>query len=769
MELHRTASWTPTGFLQLVVLTLAYFTVATLGLRLSIPETNATAIWVPTGLAMAAVLRFGPRVWPAILLGSFAANGLILAKLGLTVIPLLGASLATSIGNTAEALLAGFLIERSTGTRHPFDRVKHVLQFILVGAVLATAVSALVGTATFCAVTGRWPLFRTMGPAWWLGDAVGALVVVPLLLAFRKEELFSLPFKIHRDALLAGLLVLAFWFGICPLLPPLAFFFFPLLVLGTSRLGSFYASALVALLAILATTATLWGFGPIILPGTRSAALLLQQGFIGTLAITTLVLASALQEKRSLTARLLLHNRLYRTLSEVNQAIVRAEDRGTLLKEACRLLVDLGGFRMAWVGFKNEATGCVVPEASAGIVEGFLDDIIIRWDDSPEALGPTGLALREGRGVIFQDCLNDPAFAPWRASALAQGFQTSCAFPIRQGGTVSAALMAYHGEPNAIGSEEGRLLEELAGDLGYALTALETRKDLTESERRLRSTMENVKLLAITLSAGGAIDFCNDYLLRLTGWARGEVLGRNWFDAFVPPEARQEVEAVLTPSIESGEVRIHHENEILTRSGERRLIRWSNTTLRDRNGSVIGTVSLGEDITDQQKAEAALLQQAAELSTLNSLGTRLSNTLDLPTCARAALEGILAATSSDLALLFLREGESLQFLDSVAPAIGLFQQGAPDHLVEQHLCDLGAREGRALYAMDIATDSRCTWAECKRSGTKSFAVLPLKTGDEVIGVLGLASAAPRDFKVQSTFLETLAAQAAAGIQNALLH
>jgi GAF domain-containing protein len=71
--------------------------------------------------------------------------------------------------------------------------------------------------------------------------------------------------------------------------------------------------------------------------------------------------------------------------------------------------------------------------------------------------------------------------------------------------------------------------------------------------------------------------------------------------------------------------------------------------------------------------------------------------------------------------------------------------------------------------MDIATDSRCTWAECKRSGTKSFAVLPLKTGDEVIGVLGLASAAPRDFKVQSTFLETLAAQAAAGIQNALLH
>jgi PAS domain S-box-containing protein len=329
--------------------------------------------------------------------------------------------------------------------------------------------------------------------------------------------------------------------------------------------------------------------------------------------------------------------------------------------------------------------------------------------------------------------------------------------------------MACHGEPNAIGTEEGRLLEELTGDLGYALAALETRMDLAESERRLRTTMENVKLLAITLNADATIGFCNEYLLRLTGWEREEVLGHNWLDMFVAPEAREEVEAVLRPSRENVKVQIHHENEILCRSGERRLIRWNNTSLRDRDGTIIGVVCLGEDITDQNKAEAALLQRATELSALNALSASLSTTLDLSTCARAALQGILAATAPDLALLFLREGETLRLLDSVAATPSLLHGETPAHRVGQCLCGLGARGGQALYSIDIASDSRCTWDECKRADMKSFAVLPLKTGDEVIGVLGLASARQRNFKVQSTFLETLAAQVAAGMQNALLH
>jgi signal transduction histidine kinase/integral membrane sensor domain MASE1 len=649
MRLLRLSRWTSSTPLRLGALALAYFVLAALGLGLAVPGTNATAIWIPTGLAIAATLRFGQQVWPAIFLGAFAINGLLLARLGLSPLPLLGGALAAASGNAAEALLAGFLVRRVTGTRHPFDRVAHVLTFILAAGALGPALSALAGTTGFCLATGRWPLFRTMGAAWWVGDAVAALVLAPLLLGFRRADLAALPIKVHRDALLAGALVCAFWFWVCPLYSPLAFLFFPLLVLGTARLGPFYASALVALLAVLATTATMWGIGPFSLPVTRSASLLLQQGFIATLAITTLVLAAALQERRHLEERLRVQNRLYRTLSDVNQAIVRVEDRIDLLAQTCRILTETGGFSQAWAGLKHES-GRVVPEASAGFDPDLLASLDIRWDDAPSGRGVAGRAIRDSRGVMIRDCLDDPDYAPWRALAVAMGFRTCCAFPVLKAGAVSGVLVIYHRDPQAIGTEDLHLLEELTGDLGYALEGLETRKDLVESERRLR------------------------------------------------------------------------------------------------------------------KAEAGLLKRATQLGALNTLMTRLNTTLELSASAQAAVDGCLAAAAPDQVLLFLREGESLRLLACAVPS-----EDPQDHRLGQCLCGLAARDGAPVYSLDIATDRRCTWEECRRAGVTSFAVLPLKNGDEVLGVLGLASTARRDFHNQSTFLETLAAQVSVGLQNALLH
>ena len=768
MRLPRLFRSTSSLTVRLGVLAVAYFTLAALGLSLAVPGTNATVIWIPTGLAIAAILRYGQGVWPAIVLGAFAVNGLILSRLGLSPLPLLGAALAAAAGNAAEALLVGFLVRRLTGTRHPFDRVAHVLTFILAAGALGPAVSALAGTTSFCAATGQWSLFRAMGAAWWVGDAVAALVVAPLLLTFRRVDLFALPFKVHRDALIAGALVFAFWFWVCPLFPPLAFLFFPILVLGTARLGPFYASALVVLLAFLATTATLWGIGPFALPGMRSVSLLLQQGFLATLAITTLVLGAALQERKFLEARLRVQNRLYRTLSDLNQTIVHLEDRTELLAQTCRILVETGGFNMAWVGFKQES-GLVVPEAGAGFALEHLARLDIRWDDSPAGQGVVGRAIRNDQGVMVRDCLNDPDYTAWRPLAVSLAFRTCCAFPVRRAGAVSGVLVIAHRDPQAIGMEDVRLLEELAGDLGYALDALETRKDLVESERRLRTTLVNVKLLAITLDADATIRFCNDFILQLTGWTQEEVQGRNWFDLFVPPELRRKVETVLAVLPGPGELTPHHENEILTRSGERRLIRWSNTLLRDREGMNIGCICLGEDITDQRQAEAGLLKRATQLAALNTLMTRLSTTLELTACAQAAVDGCLAAAAPDQALLFLREGESLRLLASASGPQNPRQGEGPAHRLGECLCGLSARDGVPIYSMDIAADLRCSLEECRQAGVQSFAVLPLKRGDEVLGVLGLASSTQRDFDSQSTFLETLAAQVSVGLQNALLH
>ncbi len=225
-------------------------------------------------------------------------------------------------------------------------------------------------------------------------------------------------------------------------------------------------------------------------------------------------------------------NRLYRTLSEVNQAIVRAPDRKALLENTCRVLVDHGGFRMAWAGFKDERTGRVVPEGSAGFEEGYLEEIVIRWDDSPEGSGPTGRAIREMRGILCDDCLSDPAFAPWREAARSRGYRTSCAFPVFQGNQVTGALMVYHAEAGAIGVEESRLLEELAADLGFALEAMNGRESLKRAEQIRTEILDRVSDAFVALDKDWHYTYLNDRAAALFGRTPEDLIGKHIWTEF---------------------------------------------------------------------------------------------------------------------------------------------------------------------------------------------------------------------------------------------
>jgi PAS domain S-box-containing protein/putative nucleotidyltransferase with HDIG domain len=137
--------------------------------------------------------------------------------------------------------------------------------------------------------------------------------------------------------------------------------------------------------------------------------------------------------------------------------------------------------------------------------------------------------------------------------------------------------------------------------------------ELRESERRYGTMLQNVKLISLMLDREGRITYCNDYLLRLTGWKHEEVLGRNWIENFLPPESRPKLERVLVSLLADSPEAWHYENEILTRSGERRLIRWNNTVLRSSSGDVVGTASLGEDITELRRAEEKIERTVAKL------------------------------------------------------------------------------------------------------------------------------------------------------------
>ena len=139
-----------------------------------------------------------------------------------------------------------------------------------------------------------------------------------------------------------------------------------------------------------------------------------------------------------------------------------------------------------------------------------------------------------------------------------------------------------------------------------------------ESERRFRELLETVRLVAVMLDTEGSITFCNDSLLRLTGWSAAEVMGRSWFDLFLPENVRGEVKSMFARGIAVADFPEHYENPILTRTGASRLIAWDNTLLRSPEGQVSGTASLGRDVTEQRALEERY-RQAQKLESVGRL------------------------------------------------------------------------------------------------------------------------------------------------------
>jgi diguanylate cyclase (GGDEF)-like protein len=192
---------------------------------------------------------------------------------------------------------------------------------------------------------------------------------------------------------------------------------------------------------------------------------------------------TALQRAEPTLQRL---NRALRLLSQCNGLLVHAEDETRLLARVCRLIVETGGYRMAWVGFAEpDGERRVVPVEQHGFEAGYLERANITWADTERGRGPTGTAVRTGVTQVNQNFLTNPRMAPWRDSALQRGYQSSIALPLREDGRMLGALTIYSADPNAFDPEEVTLLEELAADLAFGIVSLRVRADHARAEQRL--------------------------------------------------------------------------------------------------------------------------------------------------------------------------------------------------------------------------------------------------------------------------------------------
>ena len=229
-------------------------------------------------------------------------------------------------------------------------------------------------------------------------------------------------------------------------------------------------------------------------------------------------------------------NRALRVRSACDEAVIHATDEQVLLNEICRIAVEIGGYRMAWIGYaQDDAEQSIRPVAHAGAGASYLKDIqLSRSADRAEGRGPVGQALRSNQVVVVEDLQRDASFQPWLDSALRHAYRSLVVLPLHDGQRTYGIFALFSSQVHDTGPDEVRLLQELTDDLTFALGALRSR---IEQDRIQAAVLK----IAAGVSADSGNAFFEDLVSNMTAamGADAGVIAR--IQPGEPPSARTEV------------------------------------------------------------------------------------------------------------------------------------------------------------------------------------------------------------------------------------
>jgi PAS domain S-box-containing protein len=294
--------------LRLAAITGVYYAAGRLGLSFAFINANASAIWPPTGIALASLLLFGLRCWPTVFVGAFLVN--------LTTSGAIAPSTAIACGNTLEAVLAAWFINRFANGRRAFETAGDLVRAAAFILLVATPVAASVGTlallATDLATSEDVPV---VWATWWLGDAAGAVTVAPLVLLWTEQPWLAALRARPVEALFATLTLIGLVVGVFGAYTPagidhwsLAWLCLPVLLWMALRFGPKECVAGAMVVSVLAIQSTLDGHGPFAAHPPNHALLLLQC-FIAVSTLAALATAAEARERRAREQELELLNR----------------------------------------------------------------------------------------------------------------------------------------------------------------------------------------------------------------------------------------------------------------------------------------------------------------------------------------------------------------------------------------------------------------------------------------------------------------------------
>jgi PAS domain S-box-containing protein len=578
----------------LVVVAGAYFVLAKLGLRLASINPSASPIWPPTGFALAVVLLFGYRTWPAILAGAFAAN--------VTTAGNLETSAVIALGNTLEAMAGGYLINIWAAGSDTFATPSRVAKFALIGAGPATVISATVGLlALTVAGYAAWDNFSAIWTTWWLGDVAGALVVTPVIVLWARSGRRSFQLNELLDtAAVLGLATAVGFVAFSPLLPrtdytsPLGFLAILPLFWAALRRGPRDTATVALILAAFAVWATIQHAGPFGDIGLNKSFLLLLT-FMISVSVPSLALSADVAMRRES------EDKLERTRAELDSRVkertAELADANIQLSEAQRL-ANLGSWswdivanRVSWSDQLFKIYG-VARSGFGGTVDDFIG--CVHPDDRARVGASIGTALKSGTRFEHDERI------------------------VRPDGEVRQLQSV--GE--VVRDENGAAVRML----GVCLDVTDRKQQesaLRESEQNYRFLLKGARDYALyMLDPEGHVRSWSDSAQGIKGYSAEDIVGRN-LGVFLPPEARAAGMAgeMLVTAVREGN--FEGETWLVRKDGSRFFASIVMDAIRNDAGELVGFATLVRDITQQHEAKLALDEardQMAQAQKMEALG-----------------------------------------------------------------------------------------------------------------------------------------------------
>ena len=338
------------------------------------------------------------------------------------------------------------------------------------------------------------------------------------------------------------------------------------------------------------------------------------------LARTNTHLQAEVAERKRAERDLRKLNRTLKMLSECNQTVVRTKDEKALLHDICRIIVEMGSYEMAWVGFaEQDEEKSVRPAACAGREEGYLKTVRMTWGNPVHGWDPIGTAIRTGEAIVCENMATDQVISSWCVQAARHNYQSSMVIPLAADGQVLGVLGIYGSEPGAFDPEEVNLLTELAGDLAYGIVTLRARDERKQAEEErvhLVTAIEQSAEGIITTDMNWIIQYANPAFEKLTGYSKNEIIGQHTRVLKSDKHDRAFYERIRE-TLARGEV---WSGRLTSRrkDGTFYEVEATASPVRDISGAIINYVGVHRDITQEVKLEREL-RQAQKMEAMGTL------------------------------------------------------------------------------------------------------------------------------------------------------